>query len=99
MSNNKIQDTFATAYLAGAKAEFYILILKVEQLEKEKGKVVDNAFEKERYAIKVLLDFAANALDDQKKKDYIQAVANHVLLDTLSNELKEVYQEFTKFTV
>lgn len=95
---DKTQQTYCEAYLAGAKAELYILILKIEHLEKRK--VVDNSsFEKERYAIKVLLDLAANVLDDQKKKAYIQTVINHVLLDTLSDELKEVYQEFTKFTV
>lgn len=97
MSSNKIQDTFAEAYLAGAKAEFYILLLKVEQMEKESSEY--NEFACERYAIKVLLDLAANSLDDQQKKDQLQAIVTHVLLDTTSHELNEVYQELTKFTV
>lgn len=94
---DKTQQNYCEAYLAGAKAEFCILLLKVEHMEKESEEY--NEFACERYAIKVLLDLAANALDDQKKKDYIQVIINHVLLDKTSDELKDVYQEFTKFTV
>lgn len=94
---DKTQQNYCEAYLAGAKAEFYILLLKVEHIEKESEEY--NEFACERYAIKVLLDLAANALDDQQKKDQLHAIATHVLLDTTSHELSEVYQEFTKFTV
>lgn len=97
MSSNKIQDTFAEAYLAGAKAELFILTLKIERREKENK--ADDDFDCERYAIKVLLDLAINSLDDQQKKDQLQAIVTHVLLDTTSYELNEVYQELTKFTV
>lgn len=94
---DKTQQNYCEAYLAGAKAEFYILLLKVEHMEKESEEY--NEFACERYAIKVLLDLAANTLDNQQKKDQLHAIATHVLLDTTSHELNEVYQEFTKFTV
>lgn len=94
---DKTQQNYCEAYLAGAKAEFYILLLKVEHMEKESEEY--NEFACERYAIKVLLDLAANTLDNQQKKDQLHAIATHVLLDTTSHELSEVYQEFTKFTV
>lgn len=97
---DKTQQNYCEAYLAGAKAEFYILLLKVEHMEKESEEYNEFASERyERYAIKVLLDLAAATLDDQQKKDQLHAIATHVLLDTTSHELNEVYQEFTKFTV
>lgn len=97
MTNSRIQDIYAAAYIAGAKAEFYIFLLKVEHMEKESEEY--NEFACERYAIKVLLDLAANSLDDQQKKDQLQAMVNHVLIDTTSNELNDVYQQLEQFTI
>ena len=97
MSNNKIQDTFAEAYLAGAKAELFILTLKIERREKENK--IDDDFDCERYAIKVLLDLAINSLDDQQKKDFLQAIVNNVLIDDSPDEINDVYQRLDKFTI
>lgn len=97
MPSNKIQETFAQAYLAGAKAEFYILLLKVERMEKESEDY--NEFACERYAVKVLLDLAANSLDNQQKKDQLQALVTHVLHDASYGDLNDAYQQLEKFTI
>lgn len=95
MPSDRIQDIFATAYIAGAKAELYILLLKLERASKD----VDNSFDCERYAVKVLLDFAINSLDDQNKKNHLQAIINHVMIDTEYNDLNETYHQLENFTI
>ena len=97
MSNNRIRDTYAEAYITGAKAEFYILLLKVEHMEK--GSIEYNEFACERYAVKVLLDLATNSLEDQQKKDQLQALITHVLNDTSFGDLNDAYQRLEQFTI